>query len=143
VAVGACSRMEDKQLTINGVTYSFPAEDVFRFTDPNQGHPYVRLRRKGQGYDIIYSEFRKYRRNLQDGDAPLVTSINDRPAPSFQEFKFPSGSTVCKGEGPNYSCGLLVLDSGIEWSVVFNKDKLNNSEAIRTSAARNLENYRR
>jgi len=139
---GACSRMEDKKLAAGGVNYTFPASHIHGFTSPNDGHPYVRLRPPGQPFDLIYSEFSKYRTNQQGKDMPLVTGINDRSKSNFTTTSFPGGPTVCRSDQPYYSCGFHLDDDGVPWSVIFNKDQVRNSEAIRAAAESILRSYR-
>ena len=142
VVAGACSRMQDKQMTVGKVTYKFPAEHVSRFIDSGEGHPYARLRPPEQPFDLVYDEFAKYRRNFKSTDAPLVATINDRSISDHKRFNFPGGVTVCKESQPYYSCGLNIVDEGIEWSVLFNKQQVDKSESIRASAAALLRAYR-
>lgn len=140
---GGCSRMDDKQLTVGKITYNFPASHIFRFTNPGEGHPFARIRPPGQKYDLVYSEFSKFRRNFQGHNVPLVTGINDRSAsPTFKEFNFPDGKTVCRLDQPYYSCGLNINDDGVTWSVIFNSDQVSESDSIRKSALEALRMYR-
>jgi hypothetical protein len=139
---GGCSRMEDKQITIGDVTYSLPSDHVEAFTKPGEGQPYVRLRPPKSPYDLIYSARATYRTNWTGKDTPLVTSVNDHMSPSFEHFKFPGGLTVCRSDQPYYSCGLQIDHRGVTWSIVFSRDEVPNSDAIRTAAARILETYR-
>ena len=53
--ISACSREEDKRLTIGGVTYTFPARDVRSFTEAGEGSSFARVRPRGQLFDLIYS----------------------------------------------------------------------------------------
>ena len=139
---GACSRMEDQQMSVGRVTYRFPAEHVFRFTKPTEGHPFARIRTPGKKFDLIYSEFSRYRRNWQGDDVPRVTGINDRSASGYNKHTFPGGLTVCREGQPYYSCGLSIEDEGVNWSVIFHQDQINNSEAIRAEAKIVLRGYR-
>ena len=46
IVTSGCSR-EDKKLAAGGVIYTFPSEDVFRFTMPGKGYPFARIRSEG------------------------------------------------------------------------------------------------
>lgn len=140
--IGACSRMEDKQITIGDATYSLPSDHIRAFTKPGEGQPYARLRPPKSPYDLIYSARARYRTTWTGADTPLVSSVNDHRSPKFERFQFPGGMTVCRSDQPYYSCGLQIVHRGVNWSVVFNRDQVPNSDAIRASALEILETYR-
>ena len=141
---GACSRMEeDKQLVVEGVTYTFPASHIKGFINPGEGLPYANIRPAGQEFDIIYDYRAKYKRNYSGSSTPLVVTVNDHPSPtSFQQIDFPGGVTICRDDHPGYGCGLRIEDEVAAWSVVFNNDQAPNSEAIRSLATEALKRYR-
>lgn len=134
--------MEEKRLTVGDVTYTFPADHIFSFMNPGEGRPFARIRPPGESYDLIYSYRAKYRKNWQGSDVPLVTGINDYPSDRFEKFQFGNNVTVCREGHPYYSCGLMMMDDGVAWSVVFSKDQVQNSESIRKSVVEMLQAYR-
>lgn len=140
IGTSACSR-EDKQLTVGGVTYSFPSNRVQSFTEPGDGLPFARVRPGGQLFDLIYSERAKYRRNWLGGGSPLITSVNDHRSRQFERFNFDGFEVVCRAEQPYYSCGMHLEDRGVPWTIVFNRDQLADADAIRASAIGALRKY--
>lgn len=137
----ACSREEDKRLTIGGVTYTFPARDVRSFTEAGEGSPFARVRPRGQLFDLIYSARARYRRNHQGDGTPLVTSVNDHSSSSFERYDSSGFVTVCRGGQPYFSCGMNVEDRGVTWTIVFTRDQLPDAPSVRASAIQALQKY--
>jgi hypothetical protein len=142
-ATNGCSREEDKRLTVSGVTYTFPAEQVQSFLEPGEGPPFVRVRARGRLFDLIYSERAKTRQNFQGEGAPLVTTVNDHSSRSdFERFDSDGVITVCRGDHPYYGCGIRIEDNGVPWSIVFNRDQVPDAASIRAAALETLQKYR-
>lgn len=141
VLVGGCSNVEPLTLDIDGVTYVIPRRHVVTTIMPGQGSLYVLAHDPGAVFQLIYSERHKISRNYQQG-APLVPHINNFPSEGFEQFDYPSGKTVCRLEVPHWNCGLRIDDGPVPWSVIFDRDQVPNSEAIRNAAVAQLAAYR-
>jgi hypothetical protein len=141
-AAAACSRAPDRHLTVGGVRYTFPANEIVAFTEPGEGQPYVRVRVRGKLFDLIYSSRERIRRNWQGAGTPLVTSINDHPSKRFERFESPGFVTVCRGDQPYFSCGMRIEDRGVPWAIVFTNDQLAEAEIVHASAVEALKRYR-
>ena len=130
-------------MTVGAVTYHFPAEHIDQFIEPGEGLPYAKLRPPGANFQLIYLARDKYSRNFAGGNAPLISTVTDHSAPEpFEHFNTASGVTVCRNDHPHYGCGLRIEDEGVAWSVVFDRDQVPNSDAIRAAAENILKTYR-
>lgn len=134
--------MEDKQLTIGNVTYTFPAEHVFSFTNAGEGHPFARIRPPEAEFDLIYDSLLKHKRNWEGPTTTPVAGINDHPADSFEKYESDGVVIVCRVGQPHYNCGLSITDETVQWSVVFDRQKVSQGKSVRDAAVQLLRKYR-
>jgi hypothetical protein len=143
-ALAACSPMKSSEiLEVEGVVYALPSGQVEARVRPGEGKPFIRVRPDGEIFDLIYYTRAKQMRNEAGQNVPLISRITDHPSPSpFRYSAFPAGVTVCRDDYPFYSCGLVIDDASVRWSVLFGRKHVADSEAIRAAAARVLRAYR-
>jgi hypothetical protein len=139
---GACAEpMTSRRVEIDGVTYQIPTEQVEARVQPPDGEPYARIRAPQGHFKLVARAQDRIRRNWQGEGTQLVAGINDVPSQRFESYEFPEGKTVCRGDIPLWNCGLRVQDGSIGWSVIFGRDQVPNSRAIRTAALQLISSY--
>ena len=140
-----CSKVDaPKSLTISGTTYTFPPEQIRGFLSADENGPYVRLIPPGAPFRLEYSDT-VLRSNEQGADVPTVARINDVPrGPTFsvEVIRQPSETIVCHSAAIKYNCGILVSDSGIAWSVHFNRTEVDRASSLKEAALAVLSKYR-
>jgi hypothetical protein len=133
--------MKDRTIELGGASYRIPRDHIERMTPPGN-RVYVRVKPPGAEFTLVLAASSHIARNWQGEDAPLVTHINDIPAKGLEAFDFAGGKTVCRNDIPYLSCGLRIGDIKTGWSVLFNREHLGESEAIRAEASRSIAQYK-
>lgn len=137
-----CSEVKSEEIQLGRWTYTFPKDHIDTLTLPKDGNLYVRLIPPGQSLQLVYSKKREYRRNWSGSDSPLITHINDAPATNFGIITFSGGKSVCRLDTDFMNCGIHVIDDGVDWSVIFDKSRVSESDAIREYSKRAIAGYR-
>lgn len=143
VFVSSCEKAEPlRELTIEGVRYVFPGEMVAGlYDDKVENDDYIRVNTPNR-YQVVYS-LRAFRPNEQGGDVPTITHINDDPNNKAEVIPTKSGVVICTPTKLRLDCGIRLIDKGIVWSVLFDRQDIANIEAIMKEARATLASARR
>lgn len=137
------SEMEPEKITVRGVTYEFPKEDILTAAvPPASGRLFVRLSPPGKQFDLILDELSHYSPNQQGADIPTISRLNDVRFETFKVTHFAWGPVICGRAQPKFNCGLRIEDGAVRWSVLFDKERLQESEQIRAQAWSIIQSYR-
>lgn len=135
--VTGCSGMQTNTITIQGVTYGFPDSHVEAILQ-DQGHIFIRLHPADSNYKLLLNT-RSDRKQRETGDL-IISGVSDQFG-QFEHIPTVVGTVVCK-EAPHWSCGFEVVDKGVRWSVVFDRDHLRNVKELKDAALSALSSYR-
>lgn len=129
-----------KQVTIEGLPYSFPKDHVSGFTTPQGGGTFVRLKPPGEAF-LLVLDSKADRLQMETGRI-IVSRIN------FSEFSrvtelHQDGETVICGEFTHNNCGFQIDDDGFRWNIIFDREKLPDVTAFRERARGLISSYRR
>jgi hypothetical protein len=135
----------DKNLSIRGVDYIFPASDEPSVITEKAGSAgaFARVQPAGEPFHLIYSP-RHYRPNKQGDAVPTIHWVNSGNADaSVREID--GVVVVCRVADPalHFTCGIQVIDADLRWAAVFDADRVSDAAKIHARAATLLENYRR
>lgn len=135
--LAGCSKMDTKKLTLHGVSYEFPKEDVEGIVH-DQGHTFVRIRPSNQEFQLILNT--RSDRRQRETDALVISGVSDQLG-TFEDVQTPVGTVLCK-DVPHWGCGFEVFDQGIRWSVIFDRDHIDEVERFKATASSLLQSYR-
>ena len=98
----------------------------------------MRLEPPREGIWLILDEKNDRKRN-EKGDL-VVSGINDTVAQKPERISTKVGTDLCN-DTPRFACGFELNDKGTRWSVLFDKQRLSEVEAIKEQASKILAQY--
>jgi hypothetical protein len=143
-ALGCCSRPSDLQkFSVRGVVYEIPRHDVHAMTSPKSSIFYVRVAPPGAHYHLVLDEFHHYLPNKLGVNVPTISRINDNRFGSFTVEHSKIGPVVCYTDPiPHFSCGFRLDDGSVRWSVLFDRDRLAQTDQIAADANAVVQAYK-
>lgn len=146
IGLATCGE-RDRIVTVEGVTYYFPAGvlDGFLPAEHNgRGKPFIRLHPSPVRYVLVYDPLTQDLPNKQGPDVPTISGINFSPVANVDVFLTNAGPVVCVRTETelHFTCGMRVQDAHLSWAVKFDRHVLGSAEAIKRSAEKTLLAYR-
>ena len=142
-AVVGCGPKE-KSVVIRVVAYRFPAAHDASVISESEGTlgAFAHVHPPEEPFDLRFS-YRHYQPNAQGADVPTLHWVNDANAEA-RILKQDGVIVICSVSHPlaHYTCGVQVIDAGLRWAAVFDRDQVANAAAIHAKAAAYLRGYR-
>lgn len=129
----------NENVTIDGLPYAFPKNDILNIVFPTQGKTFIRLEPPGESFLLVKDEGAD--RKQEATGKTIISKINSSRFRKVEEFYRDGIQVFCK-ESPFFSCGTQIEDQGIKWSVIFNRSDVKNVANIKDRAQRVLMRYR-
>lgn len=134
-----------RSVTIRGVNYHFPVAHDPSVILEREGAfgAFADVSPPGEPFELRFSH-RHYRPNRQGEEVPTIHWVNDANAEATV-VEHDGQMVVCAVTHPlaHYTCGVQVLDAGLRWAAVFDRDQAPNAAKIRAKAQEYLRTYRR
>jgi hypothetical protein len=144
VALASSCGARDRNLSIKGVDYRFPASDESSIVEEKLGSAgaFARVQPAGEPFHLIYSP-RHYLLNRQGKNVPTIHWVNSGNVDASVR-DIDGVVVVCRVADPalHFTCGIQVIDAGLRWAAVFDSDRVSDAAKIHAKAATLLKNYR-
>lgn len=139
-ASGGCSMMSAKDVTVEGLPYSFPKDAMNSLVRPDEGHLYVRLHPPGHEFALLHHP--RSDRRQKEVNRLIISTVNESRFSKYRSINTDAGEVICT-DIPHYSCGFELYDHDVRWSVIFDASKISDASKMKGEASRLLTSYRR
>lgn len=143
IVVAAGCAPKDKSVVFRGVAYRFPSAHAPKVNPERKDGEgaFASVSPVGEPFKLRFSP-RHYRPNAQGAGVPTLHWVNDARNEA-QVLRQDDLVVVCKvGSQPRYTCGVQVIDAGLRWAAVFDRDQVAQASAIHAKAKAYLRSYR-
>ena len=104
--------------------------------------PFVLINPTNRDFILVYSQSTEVAKSYYP-DLPAITYITDVPYQKHSVRRVGQRVVVCLPGNLRYRCGLRIEDNGVGWSILFNREKIEDAERISNEAAELLKGYRK